>query len=299
MITIVILLVLSLATVAGVAAAVFGRDETREAGIAAAVVFGVITALVFGLQSAKVIGANEVGVPATFGKLGTPLQSGFHLVKPWTEVATLPTRPRTFTTVATVRTSESGSVAVRLSGRWAVKREDAAALYQQVRTGDEARIQDEVIGPNLISAAGAYMGGLTNFDAVSGGKWEANANGIETIAAKYLAKYGITVDTVQVREVNPDDATERAIALFSAQQRATNIALEAQKTASAEATRRQIEADGLKTAAAASASITSEQLANLCLQAAERIMNRNNDKGLPTYTLPCQSSATPIIASSK
>ena len=295
MFTAVILVVLVLVAVVALLARLSSRTNRVATGatFCAATVILVLVAI---FQSVKIVGANEVGVPVTFGRLGTPIQSGFHLVPPWTDVQTLPTRPRTFETTAKVRTNESGSVSVRLSGRWAVERQNAAALYQQVRTGDEERIQQELIGPNLTSAAGAFMGGLTNFDAVSGAKWETNANGIEAIAAKYFVRYGITVDTVQVREVNPDEATERAISAFAAQQRATNIALEAQKTAKAEADRRKIEAEGLRAAAAASSSVTSEQLQNLCLQAAERIMNRNNEKGLPTYTLPCQSGGASVLA---
>lgn len=303
MITIIVLFVLALIALllfAVTANAVRRHDDdtTATAGIIFAV--ALLALVIFTVcQSVKVIGANEVGVPVTFGRLGTPLSSGFHMVAPWTEVETLPTRPRTFTTVAKVRTSESGTVAVRLSARWAVQPDDAAALYQQVRTGDEERIQEELIGPNLASAAGAFYGGLTNFTAVSGSNWAANATGTETQARTNLARYGIALDTVQVREVNPDKATEDAIARVSAQQRATNIALEAQKTATAEAKRRSIEATGLAAAAKASSAVTPAELASLCLQAAERIMNRNNDRGIPTYTLPCQDKGTPVTAAAK
>jgi regulator of protease activity HflC (stomatin/prohibitin superfamily) len=243
-----------------------------------------------------IVRANEVGVPVTFGRIGEPLQSGPHITAPWTDVQTLPTRPRTFQATAKVRTGESGSVTIRMSGRWATNRAAAATLYQQARTGDEDRIQNEIIGPNLVGAAGAFYGGLTNFDAVSGAKWAANAAGSQAIASRYLDRYGITVDSVLVREVIPDKATEDAIGRYAAQQRATNVAIEAQKTAAAEAKRRQIEAEGLAAAAGVTKNLTPSELATLCLQATERIAEANAVKGIPTYVSACGGGSTSVLA---
>jgi hypothetical protein len=243
-----------------------------------------------------IVGANEVGVPVTFGKIGTPLQSGPHVTAPWTDVETLPTRPRTFEVDATVRTNESGRVTIRLAGRWATDRNQAGNLYTQARTGDEERIQRELISPNLASAAGEFYGGLNNYDAVTGEKWQANAAGVEAVAVKTLAKYGIDLDSVKIRSTAPDEATEKNIAAFSAQQRATNIAIAGQATATEEAERRRIEALGLKTAAAQIPSLSPTQFDLLCLQAAERIAAGNQAKGLPTYALPCSAGAAAVIA---
>jgi regulator of protease activity HflC (stomatin/prohibitin superfamily) len=276
----------------------YERDEAlfaRRCLAGAGAGFGVVAVVWTLFTTITIVGANEVGVPVTFGKIGTPLQSGPHLKAPWTGVETLPTRPRTFEVDATVRTRESGTVTIRLSGRWATDRDNASGLYTQVRTGDEDRIQAELIGPNLVSAAGAHYGGLSNFEAVTGQEWEANARGTQDVATKYLAAYGVDVDTVRIRGVKPDEATERNIAAFAAQQRATEVAKEGQKTAAAEAERQRIAAAGLAAAAAQTRNLTPVEVQTLCLQAGERIAINNAAKNLPTYALPCTGPA-PVIA---
>jgi regulator of protease activity HflC (stomatin/prohibitin superfamily) len=296
MLTIIILTLLGIATLGALGAALV----TRSVG---AVVSTVVLALCFvvfwGVQSFKVIGANEVGIPVTFGKAGDVIDSGPEFVAPWTEVETYPTRPRTMQVVANVRTSEQGHVAVTISARWATSREHARDLFLQARSGDDEKIQREIIGPNISGAAGAYFGGLLNVDAVNGQGWEKNAAGVEAKATQHLARYGITVDTVQIRQVKPDETTDAAISRIAAQQRETQVAKESKLTADAQAAQRLAEAAGIKNAADQYAALTPTQVQLLCLQASERVLNKNFEKGIATYTLPCQSGGTPVIANAK
>lgn len=70
----------------GAAAAVVGVTErvppARFLG-AAAVIVGV---LCFVFSFIKTVGAREVGIPVTFGSIGSDLQPGVHLLAPWTVV---------------------------------------------------------------------------------------------------------------------------------------------------------------------------------------------------------------------
>lgn len=259
------------------------------AGIVVTVAF---MGLTFG-QSVKVIGANEVAVPVTFGKVGQPIQSGLHLVKPWTEITKYPTRPQTYSVVANVRTNQSGQAAVRISARWATDRDNARELFLQIRKGQDA-IQGQLISPNTQGAAGAFYGGLDNATAVNGQFWEDNAAGVQAKLAAYLAPYGIRVDNVQIREVNPTKATNDSIARVAIQQQQTIVAEESVKTAKQQALQQVAAANGLRDAADKLAGLTPTQLQLLCLQAGERIANGNAEKGIPTYALPCQAGGSVI-----
>jgi regulator of protease activity HflC (stomatin/prohibitin superfamily) len=265
-------------------------------GVSLMIVAALFAVLLVGTQSLKVVGANEVAVPVTLGHVDQSMGSGVHVVAPWTDVTKYPTRPKTVTTVANFRTNESGKGAIRISGRWAVDKDRAADLFKQRRNDDAGEIEKQLVEPNVQAAVGAYFGTLTNLNAVNGSQWETNANGVEAKLVTYLAKYGIVVDSLQIREVNPDSATDAAIARVAAQQRETAVANESNNTAIAQATQQKTAATGLKDAAAQVSSLTDNEYKILCLQAAERIMNKNNEKGIPTYTLPCQTGGGSVLA---
>lgn len=259
-------------------------------------VFFVIFTLFLLVSSVHVVKANETGVPVTLGSVGKGIDSGPVVTAPWTDIVTLPTRPETLTVDSAVRTSESGQVGVRVSGRWATTKDLAPELYRQVRTGDDEKIEKDIITPQIQGAVNEFYGGLTNVNAIDGKQWSTNAAGVSALATQRLARYGIQLVDVQIRDVNPDEATNNALARIAAQQRETAVADEANKTAAKQATRNLTEANGNKAAAEAVANLTPEQVQILCLQAGERIMNKNNEKGIPTYTLPCSTGDTSVIA---
>jgi regulator of protease activity HflC (stomatin/prohibitin superfamily) len=282
----------------------FGRQSQRlndvRAGsfafrIAAFVLAG-LTILALLTSSFTIVGANEVGVPKTLGKIGSPVQSGPHLIAPWTSVEKLPTRPRTVTTVTNVRTSQSGHAAIRIATRWNTDRQDASELYQQARTSDEGKIEKDIITPQVDGAANEFYGTVTNVDAITGSNWSQNALGVQAKVQERLQRYGIHLVDVQIREVNPDSATDQALAQVAAQQRQTEIAIESKTTAEKQAGQRLAEATGIKNAADKLKDLTPGQVNLLCLQAAERVMNENVAKGIPTYVTPCGGGSTSVIA---
>lgn len=279
------------------------EEEKRENAKAASQIFGwvswgvlVLLLLVLAANSVKIVGANEVGVPRTLGKIGSPLQSGPHLVAPWTEVEKLPTRPRTVTTVTNIRTSQSGHAAIRIATRWNTDKQDASELYQQARTSDEEKIEKDIIKPQVDGAANEYYGALTNKQATVGTNWTANATGLQVKVQQRLQKYGIHLVDVEIREANPDRATNVNLEQVSAQERLSEVADKSNVTAQKQATQRKTEATGIKDAAAELKDLTPTQIQLLCLQAAERVMNENVAKGIPTYVTPCGGATTSVIA---
>lgn len=275
------------------------ENEGPSPKLVSAVLFGVAVFVLFlwlAFQSFHVVKANETGVPVTLGSVGEGIGSGPTLTAPWTDIETLPTRPQTMTVDSNIRTAESGQVGVKVSGRWATTTELAPELYRQVRTGDDEKIQEDIISPQIQGAVNEFYGGLTNVNAIDGKQWSANAAGVSKLATQRLARYGILLVDVQIRNVSPDKATNDALARIAAQQRETAVADEANKTAIKQAARNLTEANGLKAAADALANLTPEQVELLRLQAGERIMNKNAEKGIPTYTLPGQDGGSSVIA---
>jgi regulator of protease activity HflC (stomatin/prohibitin superfamily) len=282
-VTLIILALIALVACVGLGAALtapkdLGSDDDGDRRFLGFVVFTVFTAIFatgFLLNSVKLIGANEVGVKVTFGSVDQkPLLSGLHWVAPWVEVETLPTRPKTFTVTANTRSSENGIITTKLSARWATDKANAADLYLQVRTGDEAEIEYALLSPNMIGATGAYLGGKTNLDIINGTNWVANGSGIETLARTYLAKYGVSIDTVRVISTNPDKDTDANIRRASAIIVEKNIAEQANDVAIAQAKRNLTEANGYKDAADRSHPNPAEPVVSASLGAADEQKHR-------------------------
>lgn len=267
-------------------------DDNLGRGISAGIF---VSALVLGvalllLNSVKVVGANEIGVASTLGTDVRSVGSGLHLVNPVSDVVKYPTRPRTVVVTARIRTADAGFVNVQFSSRWGVSRDDATLLFGQFPKSSTDEIEKEVVTPNVIAAAAAYYGGLTNEEAVDGREAEKNAGGVESRATLLLAKYGVHVDAVQIRQTDPDPKTADSIARVAAQKRETAVAAESVNTAIQQGLQQKAAANGLRVAAEQVANLTDAEYKVLCLQAAERISNKNTERGIPTYSLPCQEN---------
>ena len=252
-------------------------------------------------SSFVVVNATQVGVPVAFGHVGKPLDNGVHFVAPWANVEEYPIRPITVQltgqNAVIARTADAGQMTVELAARWRVEKQDASTLYYQSRTGDLGAITDNIVLPNLRQAVGQIYSVTGNLDAIS--NRDKVAEEIRTQLNKQLAVYGITVDTVSMRSVEPDSATASTISQYASQQQATRIAQEATKTATIEAQRRLIEAQGLKAASQAAAGMTPSELQSVCMQVWQQVITKGIDKGVPIYTNPCSSSSSGLIVTAK
>lgn len=269
-------------------------DNPRPFLIGGGVILLVAALVTWFFASFTIVKAAEVGLPVTFGKVGQPMQPGAHLTAPWTSVETFPTRPFGVPDVTiTARTSQAGQVKATVGARWHVLPTGARDLYLQVRTGDEQKISEQVIDKSLGQAVGNVFAAKDNMTATT------DRLGVESAILAELqrltAPYGIAIDNVFVRAVEPDAKTADALARVAAQQRATEIATEAQKTAQAEAKRREIEAGSLAATAQQVPNLTPQQVALLCAQTWERMATKAIEAGVPLYTSPCGTSATPVV----
>lgn len=257
-----------------------------------------LTAVVGFFSTFTIVPATEVGVPVSFGHVSNHLNPGVHFVAPWAVVDKYPTRPVTVQLTGNekviARTADAGQMSVEIAARWRVEPQDAKTLYFQSRTGDINAISDTIVLPNLRQAVGQVYSVTGNLDAIS--DRERVAEDIRKQLNKQLTHYGIIVDSVSMRSVEPDNATAATISQFASQQQATRIAEEAKKTATIEAERRLIEAQGLKKSAQAAGGMTSAELQTVCMQVWQQVITKGIDKGVSVYTNPCSNTSTTVIA---
>lgn len=286
----IVLSILALITIAGVALGLTPQvGEDRVIAWITAGVAGFIGVVLAAFNMIVIVQGYEVGVPVAFGQVGQPIGSGLHVIAPWTGVETYPTRPLTVPDVRiTARTAQAGQVNVVAGARWSVVAKDARELYFQVRTGDEDFISQTIVDKALGQAIGNAFSGMSNSDAVSD-RTQAETKLKDTLS-ELVAPYGIQVNSLFLRSVEPDAKTADSIARLAAQQRATQIAAEAQNTATAEAKRRLIDAGGLKAAAEQVAGVTPAEVQAICAQAWERQQQAATDAKSPMYTTPCGGS---------
>lgn len=296
MLSIIVLIILAALTAVATVAAVTSPPHGEDRSFFGMVAGGLFTVLIVtaGLFSFTVVKAAEVGVPITFGKIGKPMESGIHWTKPWTKVESFPIRPFGVPDVKIVaRTSQAGQVTAVVGARWHVIPARATDTYLQVRTGDEERISKEVVDKAIGQAVGNVFSAKDNMTATT------DRGGVEAALVAELRRltepFGLAIDNVFLRSVEPDAKTADALARVAAQQRATEIATEAQKTALAEAKRREIEAGALKATASEVPTLTPEQVALLCAQTWERMAAKAIEAGTSLYTSPC-GTTSPVVA---
>lgn len=270
--------------------------DVKSIGIGVSLVALVLGVIGLFFSTLTVVQATQVGVPVSFGHVGKPLDNGVHFVAPWTNVEEYPIRPVTVQLTGDqkviARTADAGQMSVEIAARWRVEKQDAEKLYYQSRTGDLNAISDNIVLPNLRQAVGQIYSVTGNLDAIS--NRDKVAEDIRIQLNKQLIPYGITVDTVSMRSVEPDATTAATISQYASQQQATRIAQEATKTAQYEAQRRLIEAQGLE-AAGKAANMSGAQLEAVCIQVWQQTITAGIKAGVPVYTNPCTTTSQVIV----
>ncbi|MEU3448539.1 prohibitin family protein [Streptomyces thermolilacinus] len=283
--------------IAAVVLFVVGRGEGRGAfrlGAVGAVLAGLFAGIV---SCVHVVGAYEVGVPVTFGKVGTPMTPGMNVISPFTTVTTFSTRPVDLNLsdkdVVEVRSSQGGVMYAELTVKWAVKPSKAVELYRLA--GNEAAIQQRLVFPDSREIVRNVFARHTSEEGYTSAREKINAE-IGELIKERLAPRGIDVTTVNLRNVKPSDQLQDQIDRKIQQQQATERAQEAARTATAEAERRRIEAEGIARAnKILTSSLTDKVLLNQCIEAFKEAAAKN-----PVYTVPCGSGGgTPVIVDGK
>ncbi|GAA2259000.1 hypothetical protein GCM10010232_56920 [Streptomyces amakusaensis] len=286
-----------LLTIAAVTLFFVGRSLERKA-----LKFGALGALIAGLFSGvascvHVISAYEVGVPVTFGKVGSPMTSGMNITSPFTNVTTFSTRPVDLNLsdkdVVEVRSKQGGVMYVEVTVKWAVTPAKAVELYKLA--GSEGAIQQRLVFPDSREIIRNVFARHTSEQGYSSAREKINTE-IGDLIKERLAPRGIDVTTVNLRNVKPSDQLQGQIDRKIQQQQSTERATEAARTAEAEAERRRIEAEGIARAnKILNDSLSDKVLMNQCIDAFKEAAAKN-----PVYAVPCGDGGdTPVIVDGK
>lgn len=265
-----------------------GRDEKMARQWATGIGTGlsVLFVLLFAFSTITIIPETQAGVPVTFGKVGSTLNTGVNFVAPWTNVYTFPTRPVTIELAGEesiyARTADSGQIKAEVAVRWKVDKEKAPDLYRQVRTGSDTKISETVVEKNLRQAVGEVYTTYTNLDATSGDRGVA-AQKIKETLQEQLDRYGIIIEDVNLRSVEPDEATATVLGRLAQEKQNTETARQQARTAEEQANTQRIQAQAQADAAAILAQIPADALTAQCIA----IVRESVQKGVPLYVNPC------------
>lgn len=283
------------------------KVSLRGAGIAA----GVLGAAIAIGSTVRLVGATEIGVPVTFGKIGTPLNAGLHFVAPWTEVNTFSSRlqqsdmsqastegDRTNADGVEVLSSEGGKMVLDVTVRYAIDPQQASALFRTV--GSMEGIRERIVRPDVRSFLRDVYSRYTAEDGYAT-KREAVATEAENGIKTDLAARGINVDAVKVRNITLEATLQAQItAKLEAKQAAERALIEQQKAQTEAETRRKVaETDAQAAVVAAKGqaeanSILSSSLTPELLKAKEIEAITNNGN---TVLYPYGQPVSPIVDS--
>ncbi|MFE1443498.1 prohibitin family protein [Streptomyces sp. NPDC058739] len=244
-----------------------------------------------------VVSAYEVGVPVTFGKIGSPLSSGVHFTSPFTDITSFSTRPVDLNLndkdVVEVRSSQGGVLYADVTVKWSVVPGKAVALYRLA--GSEEAIQERLVLADSREVIRNVFAKHTSEEGYASAREQIGAE-IESLIKERLAPRGIDVTAVNLRNVRPSKKLQEQIDKKIQQEQATERAVEASRTAKAQAERKRIEAEGTARAnKIIEQSLSDKVLYNQCLEA-----YREAAKAHPVYAVPCGTNAngTPVIVDS-
>jgi regulator of protease activity HflC (stomatin/prohibitin superfamily) len=209
----------------------------------------------------RVVPANTVGIPTNFGSIGDPMSSGLRVTYPWTEINELSTRIQELSMLRAsdegdlskddsirVIAEGGGSMAVDLTVRYSVDPAKAGDLFRQAGTMD--LIKDRFVRPDAREVARNVFSLYTAEEGYSSKRGEI-AEQIFTNLAPRLANRGILVDSINVRDVEPEAQVLTAINDILAARNAALTAAEEQKRQVTEAeTRKQVAERDAEAAAA-------------------------------------------------
>lgn len=241
-----------------------------------AILLGVVVVV---LSTMRVVPANTVGIPTEFGSIGSPKSSGFHIVTPWTKINTFSTRVQETSMLdvvdegdkmsadaVEVRGSDGYSMRVDITVRYFIKPAAASDLYRLVGSMDG--IRDRLVRPEVRESVRVIFANYTAEEGYSSER-VAIRGLIEQDLKVRLDRYGLTMDAVNVRNVNPDPVLAQAISdRAAARERALQAEItQKQQVTEAETRRKVAETDAQSQIIAAQAQADANKILNASLTA--------------------------------
>lgn len=200
-----------------------------------------VLALIFGFISVyRSVGAREVGIPVSFGSIGSDLQSGIYIVAPWTTVTKCPLSEEqsiqnadphsgdaVYNQSVPISGSDQGGATADVSFYYHINRQDAGAIYRSYAC-NTTKIKDNLVAQQVRSAVGTAA---TQFISVD---LKSHRADIEVAALtglrSSLTSFGLTSDKVVIADLilNPN-VQNAANAKLAAQQSAQTATFKLQQ----------------------------------------------------------------------
>lgn len=200
-----------------------GDINIRPVAIGVAI-FGVV---LLTLSCIRTVDAGSVGLPVTFGSVGDSMDSGVHLMAPWSGVENVNVRTAEYTMTVTQNEGKVvGDDSVEVKGKdgatghvdstthYHVNREKAAELYRTVGRDYE----NTVVRPAIRNCIHNAFGATEMVVAATTARSEIQS-GIDNCVKSALESRGFVVEDFQIRNIRVEEAVQNAInAKVAAQQ---------------------------------------------------------------------------------
>lgn len=199
-----------------------------------------VAALVFFIWSCvRVVKPGEVGVPVTFGKVGTPITAGIKFVNPFASVEKLSVQTENYTMsgiseegakkgndAVDALGSDGGSAAVESTVLFHLDEPDAADVYRNVGTS----YVDKILRPVSRSCIRDEFGKNPMVEEATGGRGTVAAS-ITKCIERGLEGRGLILESFQLRDVRLDPKLQESVTnKVNAQQQSEQQAFELSKT---------------------------------------------------------------------
>lgn len=235
------------------------------------------------LGSFTIVGTRQVGIETVFGKPnGETLSNGLHFKKPWANVSEMDGAIQIDQHIGDgrikVRLGNSSTADADVSVRWQIKQDVADDLFVQYKTFDNVRTN--LVTRNLQVALNEVF---ASFDPLAPQNLDRSPLPALSEKARDIlrTKVGnqIEILDVAVPTIDYDDGTEGKINQLNQERASTAVALQAQKTAEAQAKANEILSQ--------SVSNDPNVLVSKCLDIAK-------DKGLNMMCWPLSGAVIPV-----
>jgi hypothetical protein len=189
-----------------------GLHAPKALAMRAALIPGILAVLLL-IWSCTTVVVASIGVPVTFGKVGTPMQPGLHFKGPLTKVETYPIRNSDAIVLGgehgmVVKTHEQGQLAVHVTMSYRIEPAAAAAIYLKAR--DQDKLRENIVVPYAQQGVTSAFSKLTN-DEASATKVDQLPQLVRDEVAAQLDKQGVQLVTLTIGAPVPSAELQKAI----------------------------------------------------------------------------------------
>lgn len=197
-----------------------GRYGTKSVpgvkGPAAAIAAGSLAMLVLLtlLCSATTVGARSVGIQTAFGRYQDTLSSGFQFTAPWSSVEEFSTNIQPLDLEGKdnnvpLNFEGGGRGTLDATVRWRIDAPAAENLWKKYKTFDNVR--DQLVRSSAKDSFRVIVGTYAPNEARAGENLRPITEAVQNDLASTLKDDGIVIDSISVKGISVDEATQRSL----------------------------------------------------------------------------------------